>query len=176
MWQIPLLNLLLRRSSCEVEIVPETRPLEPKPRAPKSRATTKTDPHLGIIWSQLQREFFPGRTDISDYAVAWSTRSHRRTLATCNLHRRLVTVARELLPAQYHRVLPPLLYHEMCHAIIGKDVAQTKRGRAWHGKQFRDLERRHPEIKWLNEWIKSGGWSTAIRSDRSKRAWARRRG
>lgn len=84
-------------------------------------------------------------------------------------------VARELDAPQHARWLPPLLYHELCHAVLGPDVARKQGKRCWHGKEFRALERRHPEIPALDRWIKEGGWRSAVLSARARAAAAKRR-
>jgi hypothetical protein len=56
---------------------------------------------------------------------------------------------------------------ELC-AKLGKQIALLI-GR--DGKEFRTLEKRHPDIKAFDTWVNSGGWLSAVRSDRSKRAW-----
>jgi hypothetical protein len=102
-------------------------------------------------------------------------RCHKRTLATCNLITRTIIVARELKSQEYAKVIEPLLYHELCHAVLGHTVLKTARGNLWHGKDFKILESLHPESIWLDQWVKQGGWSRAIKSDRAKRAWQKRK-
>ena len=130
----------------------------------KRRSPGVSDLNLLTIWLALRREWFPERPDIDKYVIVWSTRPQKRTLASCNVHRKRVNVARELNYPQHLEWLVPLLYHEMCHAVLGLTVER------WHGKEFKALERRHPQIKEMDKWIKDGGWATAVRSDRSKRA------
>jgi hypothetical protein len=83
-------------------------------------------------------------------------------------------VARELHDVEYASWLEPLLYHEMCHAVLGSTL-HASGNRSWHGKEFKALERRHPGSKDLNAWMKSGGWAKAVRRDRGKRSWETRR-
>ncbi len=64
--------------------------------------------------------------------------------------------------------LPALIYHEMCHAVLGDKVGRAGSKRMWHGPAFRQLEKRHPDIEKLDLWIKKGGWSKAVRSFRAK--------
>ena len=59
-------------------------------------------------------------------------------------------------------VLEALLYHELCHAVLGP-LPVVRGRRAVHGREFRALERRHPAIPALDAWIKQGGWRTAVR-------------
>lgn len=75
-----------------------------------------------------------------------------------------------------HPWLYPLLYHEMCHAFLGDDVPAMRNGKkAWHGKKFKDLEQRHPQMRAFDKWVKEGGWLTAVRSHRTRTAHARRK-
>lgn len=60
--------------------------------------------------------------------------------------------------------LEALIYHEMCHAVLGPPKI-VKRRRIMHGRDFKALEKRHPEIKLLDTWIKAGGWSMAAKKD-----------
>ncbi|MEZ4753348.1 MAG: SprT-like domain-containing protein [Bdellovibrionota bacterium] len=147
----------------------------------KSRSRPKTsnfsdDPKLKLLWCQLRREFFPDRPDLDNYTVYWSGRRQIRTLASCNIEDKRIAVAKELNYLEQNRWLSPLLYHEMCHAYLGHTVAGSrgKRGR-WHGKEFRELEARHPGVKELDRWIRGGGWSTAVRSSRAKEYHLRKR-
>lgn len=129
---------------------------------------------LKALWIGLRRHFFPDREDLDSYAVYWSTTAQKRTLASCNIERRAIRVARELNYTQHKQWLSPLLYHELCHAYLGFSV-YSKEGRSnWHGSEFKKLEKRHPGIQRLDSWIKSGGWARAVRSDRAKRAFKRR--
>ncbi len=136
----------------------------------------RSDPFLYQLWTELWTQYFPDRPDISDYQLVWSSRPQKRTLASCNIHKLRVRVARELNHPQHEKWLRPLLYHEMCHAILGKDIIKENRRIAWHGKEFRALERRHPEIEAFDAWVHNGGWLKAVRSDRSKRSWSIRKG
>jgi hypothetical protein len=64
----------------------------------------------------------------------------------------------------------------MCHAYLEHNVSKTSNGkRAWHGKEFRQLEAMHPLIPEFDRWIKDGGWLTAVRSQRAKAAHAKRK-
>jgi hypothetical protein len=134
-----------------------------------------SDKDLKVLWEQLVSTWFPDRSDLLSYSIDWSKRSQKRTLASCNLHQRRVVVARELKPELYSQWLPALIYHEMCHAVIGLDVQKRSGKRLWHGKQFKDLETQNPQVAELDRWIKAGGWATAVRSDRAKRSHAKRR-
>ncbi|MCB0310094.1 MAG: SprT-like domain-containing protein [Bdellovibrionales bacterium] len=122
----------------------------------------------------LRNSYFPERTDLDAYQVSWSKRRQKRTLASVNIEKKRVNVARELNDIRYAVWLEPLLYHEMCHAVLGEGVRRSNGGYAWHGPEFKSLEKRHPEIKSLDQWIKAGGWQRAVRSDRSRRAYQRR--
>jgi hypothetical protein len=84
-------------------------------------------------------------------------------------------VARELFEPAASRWIAAVLYHEMCHAVIGLEVHRSSTGkRQWHGAQFRRLEARHPDIAALNVWISTGGWAMAVRSNRARLAWRAR--
>jgi len=141
-------------------------------RAGKSRIS---DSKLASIWAELIHQFFPERTELLAYTVAWSTRRQRRTLASCNLRRKLVNVALELNRPDCDQWLNPLLFHELCHAVLGENIGRESGRRAWHGREFRELERRHPQIKALDLWIKQGGWKHVVRSNRAQQAAKARR-
>lgn len=137
------------------------------------RRVRKSDPELHQLWCSIRQQWFPDRPDLDAYQVYWSTRAQKRTLASCNIESKRVSVARELAPAEHRRWLHPLLYHEMCHAYLGLSVfSETERSR-WHGPEFKSLENRHPEMQAFDYWVKNGGWSRAVRSDRAKRAYRR---
>jgi SprT-like family len=121
------------------------------------------------LWRAIRFVYFPERPDIDQYAVVWSRRRQKRVLATCNIQSQKVIVAQELNDSIFYEWLSPILYHEMCHAYFGKEVPRENGKRAWHGRQFRLLERRHPRIPELDIWIKTGGWRYAVRRHRGKR-------
>lgn len=150
------------------------RRLQPKP-GPASRKRGKSDPFLFQVWLNTRKAYFPNRPDLDEYVVCWSSRSQLRTLASCSIERRRVVVARELNNEQVFKWLEPLLYHEMCHAYLGMEVSKSGNKFQWHGKEFKALEKRHPMIRPFDAWVKDGGWSSAIRSDRAKRAHAIRK-
>lgn len=142
---------------------------------PKTRRSIEPNSQeLHDLWCRIRREWFPDRPEIERYQVRWSNRRQKRTLAVCYPENKLVRVARELNVAEHSRWLTPLLYHEMCHAVIGMRRRQDNK-RSWHGPEFRALERQHPEIAALDAWIKCGGWLRAVRSDRSRRSHLSRR-
>lgn len=141
--------------------------------ARRRRGAPANDPHLHALWLDLRRAYFPERPDIDGYTVGWSSRGQKRVLATCFPTKLVVKVARELQDPAHAEWLAPLLYHEMCHAYLGK-VAHANGRLMWHGPEFRALERRHPESPKLDRWIKTGGWSKAVRSDRARRAALKR--
>jgi hypothetical protein len=85
-------------------------------------------------------------------------------------------VARELFEPAACRWIAPVIYHELCHAVLGDSIVTASGKRAWHGREFRELEARHPDIAALDLWIKSGGWAMAVRSARTRASWARRTG
>jgi hypothetical protein len=164
------LDLFLTRSS-------SARPaLQAKSERKQTRlAKTGTDDFLHTLWRNLRREFFPDHTHIDEYIVSWSSRPQKRVLASCNIRRRRVVVARELFEPSASRWIAPVLYHEMCHAVIGEEVDRSRSGkRLWHGREFRQLEARHPDIPAMNLWISTGGWAMAVRSNRARLAWRAR--
>lgn len=139
----------------------------------KSRRPS-SDQELQRIWDLVALEYFPDVVHLKDYAIYWSNRRQIRTLASCNIDKKAVRVAREMSSEHACRWLPALLYHEMCHAVLGDSVRRKGAKTAWHGPEFRALEKRHPEIEALDAWIKAGGWARAVRSHRAKEAHARR--
>lgn len=147
-----------------------------KPPKPSFKKTVlkhyTSNPELKYLWKRVRKQWFPDRPEIDHYTVCWSTRPQKRTLASCNVKTKRVLVARELNYPQHRNWLEPLLYHEMCHAVLG--YVQRKSKRVWHGKEFKSLEMQHPLIKDLDLWIKAGGWQIAVRSDRGKRAATKR--
>ena len=144
-----------------------------KPRTPRRLQADAAE--LLQIWKALRLTYFPERSDLDSYLVCWSTRAQRRTLASCSFRKKKVIVAKELNYPDHKRWLAPLLYHEMCHAVLG-ETARSASGRGdWHGSAFKALEKRQPEIQSLDHWIKSGGWRSAVLSDRAKSAWAKKR-
>lgn len=150
-----------------------TRQSSQKPRKRQKRAS---DEFLLTVWLKLRKEFFPDHPHIDQYTVTWSARPQKRVLASCNIQRQRVVVAQELFEPSASRWIAPVLYHEMCHAVIGEGVHLSQSGkRLWHGQQFRQLEARHPDIKAMNAWIATGGWAMAVRSHRARQAWQRRR-
>lgn len=159
----------VKRSRAKSSLIRPSRPL-------RSIETLPTvDARLHLLWVSVRRTYFPDRGDLDSYVVTWSRRRQRRVLASCNWHRRKVVVARELRDDAFNEWLEPLLYHEMCHAVLGRAVSKTRRGHAWHGPEFKSLERRHPQISALDSWIRSGGWHHAVRRARGVESAARRR-
>ena len=150
------------------------RPPDTK-RAPRPsnapRRTTQGDPALQSLWGKILCEYFPERSDLNSYVLRWSSRRQRRVLASCNVRRHIVSVARELDHPDYYVWLEPLLYHEMCHAVIGEGVARHCGRRAWHGAEFRALEQRHPQMREFDRWIRAGGFRRAVRRARAREMW-----
>ncbi len=146
------------------------------PRAVPQRQDVGSDPFLGEVWRSLRREFFPERPELDLYCIVWSARRQKRVLASCNIRRRKVVVARELFEPAAVRWIGPVLYHELCHAVIDEQVSCSRGGRRmWHGREFQELERRHPDIAALHAWISSGGWAMAVRASRTRSFWQARK-
>lgn len=114
------------------------------------------------LWKNLRTEYFPEREDLDNYRVLWSKRKHSSCLASCNYQRRKVIVADVMSQDECYKYLEPLLYHEMCHAVLGKPPVVNGR-RVMHGREFKALERMHPRIMELDAWLKAGGWSRAVK-------------
>jgi len=158
----------------QLELILGTRRVSHGPRRRPSR-TFLSDPFLHQVWTELRKEYYPERPDLDSYVVAWSARNQKRVLASCNIRRHRVVVAKELFEPSAVRWIAPVLYHELCHAVLGEEVISASGRRLWHGVEFRALEARHPDIPALNLWIRSGGWAMAVRSHRSRMAWNNRK-
>ena len=131
------------------------RDLCPKPPAKKRR--NKSNQLLSQIWKKLQSEYFPDRQDLLEYHINWSARRQTRTLASCNPHSKRIAVSKAMDNPSAEPDLEALIYHEMCHAVLGP--AKRVRGRRQvHGRDFHLLEQRHVGIKALNVWLKNYGW------------------
>ncbi len=141
------------------------RATQPK-RAPRSH---RNDDFLHRVWTTLRSEYFPDRPDLDTYTVSWSPRRQKRVLASCNIKQRRVVVAKELFEPSACRWIQAVVYHELCHAVIGEAVHTSGGRRQWHGREFRALEARHPDIEAMNVWIRSGGWAMAVRANRARR-------
>ncbi|MCC6954958.1 MAG: SprT-like domain-containing protein [Deltaproteobacteria bacterium] len=110
-------------------------------------------------------QYFPDRPDIDDYRVVWSKTVQKSVLASCNVQHRRIRVAPSFQRIDCTPFLEALLYHEMCHAILG-DPPRVRGRRVLHGKDFRELEVRHPGIPNLDRWILEGGWRLAVQRHR----------
>lgn len=129
---------------------------------------------LQAIWLKLAQEFFPLDFRLLEYQLVWSNRSQKRVLGSCNLTKKRVLIARSLDRPELKWALEALIYHEMCHAVVGiKKSGNGKRNRI-HGQEFYALEALHPGIKQLDSWIKSGGWQKVVRSYSSHKAFQKR--
>jgi hypothetical protein len=129
---------------------------------------------LESTWISLIKRFFPEANRLYEYDCKWSTRLQKRTLASCNLQRKRIVVAQELNDPLFYRTLSPLLYHEMCHAFLEDNISKKRGKLQWHGPEFKRLEERHPEIPWLDLWIKEGGWRYAVARHRARRRHLRK--
>lgn len=146
-----------------------------KAHRPRTRLQPKNDTELAKLWRTLIESYFPDRIDLLDYRIAWSNRRQRRVLASCNVKQRRVRVAQEMQAAECAEFLAPLLYHELCHAVLGENLKRLERRIPWHGQEFKTLEARHPQSEALTRWIRSGGWAQAVRRARARATWQRRK-
>lgn len=137
-------------------------------------STLKINQHiLYDVWGKLHLAYFP-TYKLNQYKLTWSNRRQKRTLASCNVRKKIVRVANELNYPEHQKWLAPLLYHEMCHAVMAEDLGnlnEIHKKIRWHGKDFKKLEMQHPKELEFKLWIKQGGWNKAIRSSRSKEWW-----
>ncbi|MDR2338159.1 MAG: SprT-like domain-containing protein [Deltaproteobacteria bacterium] len=117
---------------------------------------------LNEIWQKLQQEFFPMHYALDQYQIVWSRRNNKRNLAVCDYRKKKVIVSPALNNIKFRQIVEPLVYHEMCHAVLGEPQRQNGRF-VYHGKEFHSLEKRHSQTRSLNEWIKNGGWANAKR-------------
>ena len=115
------------------------------------------------IWNHLIDKYFPARQDLKSYRIVWSNKKQTRSLASCSVEKRVVRVAKAMSLTSSRPYLEALIYHEMCHAVLGPPKI-VKGRRIMHGKDFKAIEKLHPEIKLLDIWIKSGGWDKAVRT------------
>ncbi|MCC6933823.1 MAG: SprT-like domain-containing protein [Deltaproteobacteria bacterium] len=118
---------------------------------------------LSMLWQQLAIEYFPACPNLMTFKIKWSRRGGKRLLASCNNQRKTINVSHVLANPKFRATLAPLLYHEMCHAVLGEPKRVNGRFQI-HGKDFKQLEKLHPQTAELNKWIKSGGWTSARRS------------
>lgn len=114
--------------------------------------------------------YFPHIPELLIYQIKWSEKKQKRTLASCNIYKKIINVSNCLNYPEYFHLLPPLIYHEICHAVVGVKVGNRGR-RIIHGADFKKLERAHPDMHLLEEFIKTGGWAKAVRSHRAKQRW-----
>jgi hypothetical protein len=140
------------------------------PRAKRAPRSYENNQFLHRVWTTLRAEYFPDRPDLDTYTLAWSPRRQKRVLASCNISQRRVVVAKELFEPSACRWIQAVVYHELCHAVIGQGVRTSGGRRQWHGAEFRALEARHPDIAAMNVWIRSGGWAMAVRANRARRS------
>ncbi len=117
---------------------------------------------LLTTWQKLKSEYFPNNKELDSYSITWAKRKRTRLLASCNINTKEVVVSYAMNDSSIKHFLSPLIYHEMCHAVLGKTKKKGRRN-VFHGKEFKILEDRHPEIKDLNTWIKTGGWDLAVK-------------
>lgn len=114
-----------------------------------------------IIWDTLVLNHFPTRPDLYSYKILWSNRPQKRVLASCNIQKKIVRIAPAMNLPEAEPFLEALIYHELCHAVVGINIKNGRRD--IHSKEFKRIETLHPEIKNLDMWIKTGGWIKAVR-------------
>ncbi len=126
-----------------------------------SQASPTSSNDLRIIWHKLVYKYFPNQSNLLNYKIVWSNRPQKRVLASCNIEKRIVRVAPAMRLDESRPYLEALIYHELCHAVVG--IGYKNGRRDIHSKNFKQLESLHPEIKNLDQWIKEGGWIKAVR-------------
>ncbi|MBN8547846.1 MAG: SprT-like domain-containing protein [Deltaproteobacteria bacterium] len=146
----------------------------PRRRAGTPHKALPVDPGLYATWTELIALYYPDRRDLLSYQVSWARRRQKRTLGCCNLTKRKVSIAQELRCPDFAHWVEAVLYHELCHAVLGTEAIKRGGRRAWHGTEFKQLEARHPNSAALQDWMRNGGWLAAVRSARSRAAWAKR--
>lgn len=137
--------------------------LDHPPIGSKSRPSTSSKELRGL-WLSLIEEYFPQRLDLSSYRVVWSKKKHKSSLASCSIDRQKISVAYAMNRQESKPFLEALLYHELCHAVLGRPKIKNGR-RVMHGHEFKALEHRHPGTKLLDQWIRSGGWRKAATAE-----------
>lgn len=126
----------------------------------------ENDFDLYKTWENLTFQYFPENSELLSYKIRWSKRPQKRVLASCNIEKRIVTVAPAMQLPESHIHLEALIYHELCHAVAGISIKNGRRD--IHSKSFKSLEALHPGIKDLDKWIKNGGWINAVRKSTRK--------
>ena len=119
-------------------------------------------PNIQKIWVSLRMKYFPRRPELDNYEVSWSTRKQTRTLAACNVYYKTVKVAPAMKDPEAALYLEPLLYHELCHAVLGNPKVVNGK-RIIHGPDFKALEEIHPAIEPFNDWLNCGGWEDVLK-------------
>jgi hypothetical protein len=117
-------------------------------------------PDLQIIWNKLATTYFPHSNVLSSYRIVWSNRKQTSCLGSCNIQKKVVRIASAMKQPSAQYYIEPLIYHEMCHAIAGIKIRNGRR--KIHTREFKLLEKRHPQIIELDRWIKRGGWQRAV--------------
>jgi hypothetical protein len=138
---------------------------------PARRISPETAQTVSLVesWKSLQQRYFPDRLDLLDYQLCWSKQVQTRCLASCSTEKRRILVANAFRDFDTGDFLEPLLYHEMCHAVLGKPRVGKKGRRILHGREFKELEKRHPKIPALDAWIEEGGWSKLVRKAKRRK-------
>lgn len=143
--------------------------VKPRPAQNETFAKIKNFKQFELeeLWSNLRQQYFPENPKLNQYRIIFSKRHQTRCLASCDVYSQTVRVAKAMKHPEALIHLEALLYHEMCHAHLGKPRVVNGR-RIMHGRDFKELEKRHPQIKRLDLWIKSGGWSKVVRETRTQ--------
>lgn len=128
-----------------------------KPQEPQ----LSTSPELDLILKNLIYSYFPERLDLLNYKISWSKRAQKRVLASCNIEKRRIRVAPAMNLPESQKFLEALIYHELCHAVVG--IGYKNGRRDIHSQSFKSIEKLHPGIIDLDKWIKDGGWINAVR-------------
>ncbi|HMO17926.1 MAG TPA: SprT-like domain-containing protein [Oligoflexia bacterium] len=127
----------------------------------KSNRTLLSDPQLKLIWDSLAHSYFPELSYLNNYQIQWSGRIQTRCLASCNIEKQIVRVAGAMKLEESKPFLDALIYHELCHAVAGIRVERGRR--RIHTREFKALEKLHPGITALDQWIHDGGWVKAVK-------------
>jgi hypothetical protein len=123
---------------------------EDKDESADARAHGHHDLHA--ILHQLKARYFPG---LAPVYVAWSGRlgdNRRSRLGWWNPADRVVRIHRCLDDPRVPRFfVASVVHHELCHAALDPSLTPTGKRRL-HGRDFRILERKFPDLGKALEW------------------------